>query len=118
MGQGDAGVDQIKLGIKCRGRLEQDSKRGLEQERTGARKQERTGAREDWSKRGLEQNSKRGDSERGVQGRVGKQESGTGKTRSVQGEVRARYKVEQEAEVRNKQGRIGSRSRLGRYKIR
>ncbi|OCU02469.1 hypothetical protein XELAEV_18008233mg [Xenopus laevis] len=76
MGQDGAGVDQIKLGIECRGRLERIAR------------QEQKETRVD-NKRGLEQDSKRG-----VQGRVGKQESGAGETRSVQGEVRARYKVE------------------------
>ncbi|OCT76010.1 hypothetical protein XELAEV_18031197mg [Xenopus laevis] len=52
--------------------LEQDSKRGLEQDSKRGLEQERTGAREDWSKIARED---------WVQGRVRKQESGTGKTR-------------------------------------
>ncbi|OCT56382.1 hypothetical protein XELAEV_18000173mg [Xenopus laevis] len=71
MGQDGASVDQIKLRIECRRRLEQDSKRGrLEQD----------------SKRGrLEQDSKRGrlgKQQDRVQGRAGQEAA-----RQVQDEV-------------------------------
>ncbi|OCT96169.1 hypothetical protein XELAEV_18013853mg [Xenopus laevis] len=86
MGQDGAGIDQIKLGIECRRRLEQDSKTGLEQD----------------SERGrLEQDSERGrleQRETGYQdsrGRLGKQQDRVqGRAGQVQDEVSERYKVE------------------------